>query len=188
MVSHLNNPLCPSLPLSTPGVGNGNPLQYSCLENPTDRGAWWITVHGIAESNMTEWTYTYTHTPLSTSMWKQLILIQHSVFSVPKLQPCRPLLGQAWFILPCFPSAITMVYRRDHMALSDGWWNVFPLFSVHLFMSGHVTQDWSTDCEQCLMGKFPCSWKLHCNASPLLFAKQCQVWMLLLKLLVGGGH
>ena len=188
MVSHLNNPLCPSLPLSTPGVGNGNPLQYSCLENPTDRGAWWITVHGIAESNMTEWTHTYTHTPLSTSMWKQLILIQHSVFSVPKLQPCRPLLGQAWFILPCFPSAITMVYRRDHMALSDGWWNVFPLFSVHLFMSGHVTQDWSTDCEQCLMGKFPCSWKLHCNASPLLFAKQYQVWMLLLKLLVGGGH
>ena len=30
--------------------GNGNPLQYSCLKNPTDRGAWWATVHGIAES------------------------------------------------------------------------------------------------------------------------------------------
>ena len=33
-----------------PGVGNGNPLQYSCLKNPTDRGAWWTTVHGVAES------------------------------------------------------------------------------------------------------------------------------------------
>ena len=33
-----------------PGVGNGNPLQYSCLENPRDRGAWWTTVHGVAES------------------------------------------------------------------------------------------------------------------------------------------
>ena len=31
-----------------PGEGNGHPLQYSCLENSTDRGAWWATVHGIA--------------------------------------------------------------------------------------------------------------------------------------------
>ena len=30
--------------------GNGNPLQYSCLENPMDRGAWWDTVHGVAKS------------------------------------------------------------------------------------------------------------------------------------------
>ena len=34
----------------SPGGGNGNPLQYSCLKNPTDRGAWWTTVHGVAES------------------------------------------------------------------------------------------------------------------------------------------
>ena len=33
-----------------PGVGNGNPLQYSCLENPMDRGAWWSIVHGVAKS------------------------------------------------------------------------------------------------------------------------------------------
>ena len=32
----------------SPGEGNGNPLQYSCLENPMDRGAWWATVHGVA--------------------------------------------------------------------------------------------------------------------------------------------
>ena len=33
---------------------NGNPLQYSCLENSTDKGAWWVTVHGVAkESDMT---------------------------------------------------------------------------------------------------------------------------------------
>ena len=32
------------------GGGNGNPLQYSCLENPMDRGAWWATVHGVAKS------------------------------------------------------------------------------------------------------------------------------------------
>jgi len=34
----------------SPGGGNGNPLQYSCLENPMDRGAWWATVHGVAKS------------------------------------------------------------------------------------------------------------------------------------------
>ena len=33
-----------------PGEANGNPLQYSCLENPTDREAWWATVHGVAKS------------------------------------------------------------------------------------------------------------------------------------------
>ena len=31
------------------GEGNGNPLQYSCLENPMDRGAWWAAVHGVAK-------------------------------------------------------------------------------------------------------------------------------------------
>ena len=38
----------------SPGEGNGNPLQYSCLENPMDEGAWQATVHGVAESDMTE--------------------------------------------------------------------------------------------------------------------------------------
>ena len=35
---------------TSPGEGNGNPLQYSCLENPVDGGAWWATVHGVAKS------------------------------------------------------------------------------------------------------------------------------------------
>ena len=34
----------------SPGEGNGNPLQYSCLENPMDRGACWATVHGVTKS------------------------------------------------------------------------------------------------------------------------------------------
>ena len=33
----------------SPGKGNSNPLQYSCLRNPIDRGAWWATVHGVAK-------------------------------------------------------------------------------------------------------------------------------------------
>ena len=43
-----------------PGEGNGNPLQYSCLENPMDKGAWWATPHGVTESDTIEWL---THNP-----------------------------------------------------------------------------------------------------------------------------
>jgi len=41
-----------SIPRSgrSPGGGNGDPLQYSCLGNPMDRGAWWVTVHRVAKS------------------------------------------------------------------------------------------------------------------------------------------
>ena len=37
-------------PGRAPGVGNGNPLHYSCLENSMDRGAWWAMVHGVAKT------------------------------------------------------------------------------------------------------------------------------------------
>ena len=38
----------------SPGEKHGNPLQYSCLGNPMDRGAWWARVHRVTESDMTE--------------------------------------------------------------------------------------------------------------------------------------
>ena len=43
---------------SSSGEGNGNPLQYSCLENPMDGGAWWATVHGVTKSwtRLSDWT------------------------------------------------------------------------------------------------------------------------------------
>ena len=53
----------------SPGEGSGNSLQYCCLENPIDRGAWWATtVHGVTRPHTTEhahrhtWTHTHTHT------------------------------------------------------------------------------------------------------------------------------
>ena len=43
-----------------PGEGNGNPLQYSCLRNPMDRGVWWATVHGVTKTGLGNYTTTAT--------------------------------------------------------------------------------------------------------------------------------
>ena len=45
----------------SPGARNGNPLQYSCLRNPTDRGAWWAIVQGVAKSRTRLSTQAHTH-------------------------------------------------------------------------------------------------------------------------------
>ena len=60
--------------------GNGTPLQYSCLENPMDRGAWWATVHGVAKSQTRLSNFTFTFhfhalekemaTPFSVLAWR----------------------------------------------------------------------------------------------------------------------
>ena len=58
----------------SPGEGNGNPLQYSCLENPMDRGSWWAAVHGVTRS--------WTRLSDFTSLWSKLfvyLLISNTV-------------------------------------------------------------------------------------------------------------
>ena len=66
-----------------PGVGNGCPLQYSCLENTMGRGAWWAIVHGFAKS----WTWlntcaytTHTHTHILHGTWAYFVCVPE-VFS-----------------------------------------------------------------------------------------------------------
>ena len=51
-----------------PEEGNGNPLQYSCLENSMDGGAWWATVHGVTKSRMQLSDLTSLHTLKSESV------------------------------------------------------------------------------------------------------------------------
>ena len=64
------------------GEGNSNPLQYSCLKNPMDRGAWWVTVHGTAK----HWTRLNTYAcPISAR--KPQWLLPHSLKDLRKLIP-----------------------------------------------------------------------------------------------------
>ena len=62
---------------TSPGGGNGNPLQYSYLENPMDRGAWWAAVCGVTELDMTE--------RISVCLSK-IILKSHSEFNFGRAQ------------------------------------------------------------------------------------------------------
>ena len=59
----------------SPGEGNGNPLQYSCLENPRDGGAWWATVHGVAKSRTRLSDFTFTFNVFEWTLHKMVISI-----------------------------------------------------------------------------------------------------------------
>ena len=64
----------------SPGKENGNPLQYSCLENPMDLGDWWATVHGVAKSRTRLSNFTFTFT---------IVIIVASLLDNPKLRSCK---------------------------------------------------------------------------------------------------
>ena len=73
-----------------PGEGNDYPLQYSCLENSMDRGAWWTTIYGVTESDTTEGlTLSISLTPRpQTGTWCQV----HSLLGT------RPHTGGEWWV------------------------------------------------------------------------------------------
>ena len=62
------------------GEGNGNPLQYSCLENPMDRGAWWATIHRISKSQTLLGNYTFTQTCISEFRNVQILNRYYDVY------------------------------------------------------------------------------------------------------------
>ena len=60
----------------SPGGGNGNPLQYSCLENPMDRGAWGATVHGVTRSWTQLSSFHFHHAPYVVTDFPILLLMR----------------------------------------------------------------------------------------------------------------
>ena len=73
------------------GVGNSNPLQYSCLENPMDKGAWWATVRRVPKN----WTQLSTHTHVlpKTTLWSPLMLSGPPPEMYPTSLACIPTAG-----------------------------------------------------------------------------------------------
>ena len=72
------------------GGGIGNPLQYACLENPMDRGAWWATVHGVTKNQTQLSMHVHTHTRKDIAFVpaKQMlcqILVSLYIYPFPKL-------------------------------------------------------------------------------------------------------
>ena len=73
------------------GEGNGTPLQYSCLENPTDRGAWKAAVHGVAEgqARLSDFTFTFHFHALEKEMATHSSVLAWRIPGMGSLVGCR---------------------------------------------------------------------------------------------------
>ena len=86
-----------------PGGGNGNPLQYSCLENPMDREAWWAAVHGVTDSwiQLSDWAHTQRWLAVtSLKVFKNIVLPWIYVF-IHNILKCE------WQVSILFLDAVT---------------------------------------------------------------------------------
>ena len=88
----------------SPGEGNGNPLQYSCLENSMDGGAWWATVHGVAKSR----TRLSDFTPLCFMDSYQTFLL----YTFPKFS--RQSLSSLWLDVIMWVILANELWTRHH--------------------------------------------------------------------------
>ena len=110
-----------------PGEENGNPLQYSCLGNSTDRGAWWAMICGVAESDMTE----HTHIPSRGLYYDPLgIFVGVSLLRPWPLSECQ-----------CQPDPFSPNPEASShsQAQSSVCWDITPLLKRDLSL-GYATQ------------------------------------------------
>ena len=113
------------------GGGNGNPLQYSCLKNPMDRGAWHATVHGVTKSwtRLCDWAHTV-HTSLHAVFFPLLLLICWKLRTwITKLG------GLAWRRVS---SHCIRLWGNSSLYRAEKFWStnfcqLFLLFSMHWF-------------------------------------------------------
>ena len=90
--THIHTHIC------VPGGGHNNLLQYSCLETPMDRGAWWVTVHGVAKSNTSLKSLSTTHTQIYvyTFMHTHTCIFMHAHMHTHVCIHMQSLLKLAW--------------------------------------------------------------------------------------------
>ena len=80
------------------GEGNGTPLQYSCLENPMDGGAWWAAVHGVPEgrTRLSDFTFTFHFHALEKEMATHPSVLAWRIPGMGSLVGCRLWVAQSW--------------------------------------------------------------------------------------------
>ena len=78
-------------PMEKGGEGDGTPLQYSCLENPVDGGAWWAAVHGVAKSptRLGDFTFTFHFHALEKEMATHSSVLAWRIPGTGSLVGCR---------------------------------------------------------------------------------------------------
>ena len=119
--------------------GNGNPLQYSCLENPMDGGAWWAAVHGIVKSQtqLSDFTFTFHFHALEKEMathssaltWR--ILGTGEPGGLPSLGSHR--VGHDWSGLVATAAAAAPQFRSGGASLKLLISHYFVVYSFHSF-------------------------------------------------------
>ena len=107
----------------THGEGNGNPLQYPCLENPMERGAWWATVHGVAESRTRLSDFTFFH---FQSRYYDNILIW-LIKTKPYQNICRIIPTKWWSSLICMHILWNAQVTKENVWLPERKFKVLNL-------------------------------------------------------------
>ena len=111
------------------GEGNGNPLQYSCLENPMEGGAWWAAIYGVTQNQTPlKWLSSSSSCVSLDIQWLHSLLFQW-YFGIPKENP-----GEMWFSIIQWPCVLVYVWESPqilHVVLNLIWrrkWQPTPLF------------------------------------------------------------
>ena len=108
------------------GEGNGTPLQYSCLENPMDGGAWWATVHGVAKSQtwLSDFNFTFHFHALEKEMATHSSIL---AWKIPWTEERgRPQSMGSLRVRHDWATSLSIIYFRVRLALSS---SVPPIFS-----------------------------------------------------------
>ena len=108
----------------SPGEGHGTPLQYSCLENPMDGGAWWAAVHGVAKSRtrLSDFTFTFHFHALEKEMPTHSSVLAWRIprtgkpDGLPSMGSHR--VGHDWSDLAAAAAALTLPKQKERLYLS----------------------------------------------------------------------